>query len=421
MKKHLLATFILVLSIIPALGQINNVNGINGDWDGTLDHVTRNNYLNRNLEKDPNDIVFFYYDFSSTRLSLRHFKYYNPEYKDLIPDYVDIKLPEIFAVEDTTVAVTYLVQNNKGFLVVMIIGDNKSLYPRHYIDDNMDYDFSNDGDPYVFDRNKTKKILLRNKEATFVFEIINPSDQKKVDLSEYYSKATKRNVDLSKINQKDTVVRLTSEKLPAKFFLFELMLFTGRGTAGYSYIQNVNGLPTNYSIDYNPTGFHLGIGYNFKGMEFMIFGSVESINYYTSRKEEYYAPGKYDLSTNKDAWPDSRNTFGLKLGYAFFQDKTVSLKPIVNFAMYNYNSNNQYIISRSTEESYTLVERYYLGVGGDISLKINRASALFFNITYRIDNFVADGFERSINGSQFNSSNDALVFGVGFKYRLIKK
>ncbi|MGB1241076.1 MAG: hypothetical protein ACPG49_01050 [Chitinophagales bacterium] len=402
-----------------------------------LDQIYKQGYPQINNYQSSN-VPFYFYDYESDQLDLRHFRLSNSILRLLLPKKIKVKLPPLKWAKDTTYAVGYMTNGDAkdGSLILMIIGDANTNRPTFFIDRNLDQDFS-DEKPVIFtnENKKYRTITIKDrfdKQKRYDFLLLNPLHQENIP------------VEVKEIPEEDIVVSEEDiaempKELPKnsqnniqafnkKSFYMNVNGFIGTGKLRYQYETPVDYYPyVEYELNYVPKGFGLELGYIYKNIQLNFMGTYESIYYYTSTLNTDYQPyvnGLGELKrpaktlTNIDYVPRKKYSYGLDLGYNFNLGDKTALMPYIHYTTYNYDENVYNADVRKEDQSYPFEERYAFGGGLTFKMMLNSKSMLTYKILYQRVNFDPAGFFHPEQMEDFELEQEQVLIGVGYTLKL---
>lgn len=297
-------------------------------------------------------INFSIYPYQGTLLDLKAFQLQNPLVAAEIPEYVEIAPPENVDLNDAAYGVAYIGiregtdgdwrmddDAQQGWLILMLITDYSTPHPSFYIDNNMNRAFLDDEDPIRFKRkNQHARVLLTNPETEkeFEFYLVAPKELRMMVEAE--------GEDKEKADESNA--RPFS---PRKLWL-GFGLHAGNAMLDYKYSLLTTGYPVTYEVSSTTKGVNLSFHYRWKNLQIGAYGGLEHIFYWssvkTTRLGEPYTVCTPDgcvnvsnirVDINRDRHPRLRFQTGLELSYAIPFGKFLSMGPVFNAAMLNYN------------------------------------------------------------------------------------
>lgn len=399
-----------------------------------LDRIYQQGYPMDN-EYSSQNVVFYFYEYESEDLDLRHFRLSNPMLRLILPKKVKVKLPPMKWAKDTTYAVGYVSNGEAkdGSLVLMIIADADSRLPTFYIDQNLDRDFS-DEKPIVFPNGnkKYRQVAIKDKfdkAKKYDFLLLNPLYQEniRVESHEVPEKEDKEITMVIDELPKDDKNKFNMRTFNENSFYINLNGFIGTGKLKYEYEKPINYYPyVEYELSYIPKGFALEFGYVYKNLQLNFIGTYENLFYYTSTLDtsfQHFIDNKGDLQTPKKTWTNidllSKNKFsyGLDLGYNLNLGEKFALTPFVQYTRYNFEENQYNADIRRQNKVFSLQERYAIGGGITMKMMLSSRSILTYRILYQDINFQPENYlpEESDN---FQLEFEQVLIGIGYTFRL---
>ncbi|MFK7908359.1 MAG: hypothetical protein AB8B69_24730 [Chitinophagales bacterium] len=402
-----------------------------------LDRIYQQGYPQTNNYQSSN-VLFYFYEYESEQLDLRHFRLSNPMLRLILPKKVKVKLPPLKWAKDTTYAVGYMTNGDAkdGSLILMIIGDASTNRPTFFVDRNLDQDFS-DEKPIIFtnDNKKYRNVTIKDrfdKQKRYDFLLLNPLHQDNIPVESKEIPVEDQEVleeDIASIpEQLPENPKYNIKHFNKSSFSLNVNGFIGAGKLRYQYETPVDYYPyVEYELNYVPKGFGLEVGYVYKNIQLNFVGTYENIYYYTSTLNEDYQPyinGEGQLKnpaktlTNIDYVPRKKYSYGLDLGYNFNLGDKTALMPFVQYTNYNYDENFYNADVRKEDQSYPFEERYALGGGLTLKMMLNPKSMLTYKVLYQRVNFDPVGFFQTEQMENFELEQEQVLISVGYTLKL---
>ncbi|MEZ4883264.1 MAG: hypothetical protein R3E32_00915 [Chitinophagales bacterium] len=407
--------------------------------DYALDRIYKQGYPQINDYQSQN-VVFYFYDFQSENLDLRHFRLSNPVLRLLLPKQVKVKLPPLKWAKDTTYAAAYVTNGEAkdGSLILMIVGNSSTNHPTFFIDSNLDHDFS-DEKPIVFanENKKSKAVSIRDrfdKEKKYDFMLLNPAYQEEIKVvSQEVPKDEEELIAADLLEELPQNIKKNNlfniKKFNNKSFYMSLNGFIGTGKLRYQYETPIDYYPfVTYELNYIPKGFALELGYIYKNIQLNFVGTYENMFYYTSTLDESYTPfidaqgvtvfpGK--TLTNIDLLSKNKYSYGLDIGYNINMGEKFALYPFLQYTQYDFEENYYNADIRKEDHFYALNQRYAVGGGITMKMMISPRSLITYRVVYQYINFDPTGFfPASSEVENFELEMEQVLIGIGYSLKL---
>ncbi|MGB0930762.1 MAG: hypothetical protein ACPGVB_08300 [Chitinophagales bacterium] len=400
-----------------------------------LDRIYKQGYPRINDYQSQN-VVFYFYEYESEDLDLRHFRLSNPVLRLLLPKKVKVKLPPLKWAKDTTYAVGYVTNGDakEGSLVLMIVANSATNLPTFYLDSNLDHDFS-DEKPVVFPNGnkKYRSVSIKDKfdkEKRYDFLLLNPLHQENIPVES--KEAPKEEVEeiveqVPEVTQNKTVLDIKA--FNKKAFYINLKGFIGTGKLRYQFEAPLDTFPiVQYEMNYIPKGFGLELGYIYKNFQINVVANYENMYYYTSTLDtsyQHFIDHKGDLQTprktltNIDRLSKNKYSYGLDIGYNLNAGKRFAIAPFLQYTRYNFEKNEYNSDTRKIGKVYNLEERYTIGGGVTLKMMLTSKSLLTYRVVYQKVNFNPEGFfpdESTV--SNYELELEQMLIGIGYTLKL---
>ena len=399
-----------------------------------LDRIYQQGYPRINDYQSQN-VVFYFYEYESENLDLRHFRLSNPLLRLLLPAKVKVKLPPLNWAKDTTYAVGYISNEDAkdGSLVLMIIKDANTSHPTFFVDSDLDRDFT-DEKPIVFPNGnkKSKSVSIRDrfdKAKKYDFLLLNPLHQENIQIEPKEVPNREHEEEVAELPDIKPEAKFDIKEFNKKAFYINVNGFIGSGKLRYEYETPVDYYPfVQYELNYIPKGFGLEIGYIYKNIQLNFVGAYENMFYYTSTLDTSYEPfvnnqgvEKYPglTLTNIDFLSTKKYSYGFDLGYNFNMGSKFALVPLLQYTKYDYEENNYNSDIRKEGEIYPLQKRHSIGGGLLMKMMINPKSLITYKITYQHLNFNPVGFFPAMEEVEnFQLENEQVLIQLGYTLKL---
>ncbi len=419
--------FAIIFSTLSPTLEAQNYPLDNIYWQG---YPLNNDYSSQN-------VVFYFYEYQSENLDLRHFRLSNPQLRLIIPKKVKVKLPPMKWAKDTTYAVAYITNGElkDGSLVLMIIADANSNIPTFFIDQDLDRDFSDEKAVVFPNANKKyRSIAIKDKydkSKKYDFLLLNPMYQENIRI-ESHEVPQKEDKEITMVIDelpKSKQDLLDIREFNKKSFYVNIDGFVGTGKLRYQLETPVDYYPyVEYELNYIPRGFAVEMGYIYKNFQINLVGAYENLYYYTSTldtsfmqfidtKGELKTPKK--TLTNIDRLPNNKYSYGLDFGYNLNLGEKIALTPFVQYTRYNYKENQYNADTRKVNKIFALQERYAIGGGLTLKMMVSPKSLITYRIVYQKLNFNPEGFfPAETEVENFQLELEQVLIGLGYTLKL---
>lgn len=401
----------------------------------TLDRIYQQGYPRINDYQSQN-VVFYFYEYESEDLDLRHYRLSNPILRLLLPKKVKVKLPPLKWAKDTTYAVAYVTNGEAkdGSLVLMIVANSDSNIPTFYIDSNLDRDFS-DEKAIVFPNGnkKYRSVSIKDKydkEKKYDFLLLNPLHQENIPVE---SKEVPKEVEEEIVEEIPEIVVdktvMDIKEFNKKAFYINLKGFIGTGKLRYQFEALLDTFPiVQYEMNYIPKGFGLEMGYIYKNFQINAVVNYENMYYYTSTLDtsyQHFIDSQGDLQTpiktltNIDRLSKNKYSYGLDLAYNLNAGKRFAIAPFLQYTQYSYKENEYNSDTRRIGKTHSLQERYSIGGGITLKMMLTPKSLLTYRAVYQKVNFNPEGFfpdESTVTNYQLEM--EQILIGIGYTLKL---
>lgn len=369
-------------------------------------------YENSRVERDSSkidqerEVPFEFYSLRSDTLDLRPYKENNPKLRAFIQDKYPVKLPDLSAWRDTAMGVCYLTwgQIGEGDVVIFLVGNRNSPSPAYYFDQNLDYDFTNDGGEFHFrkgERRMQVKIVNEGwRKRKYSFWLLAPEEVVKVrermaaQVANNMAKKEKKSVIDE--GEKDDAENGALPSLTGAALRMELGLLGGGSHLGYRYINWRNNMPTTYDAYSTEKGLLAGLEFRSLGFRARAVAGFEHAYYWSSQKltqlgEPYWLCDSEGNCTfienrieerNAEVLPNFRMTISGQVGYAIDLGSSFTVQPILGLAWETYFGRPFVPAHTKPEETFAMPHAIYFQPGGQFDFRINENSALFLRGTY---------------------------------------
>lgn len=390
----------------------------------------------QNHKKTEKEIIFYFYNYQSSDLDLRHFKVFHPKLQDKVPNRLNIIPPIIFdSFSSRVYAVTFInkCENcKKGTLLPILIGEYNTTSPAYYIDSNMDGNFDNDGLPFVFTNNKkSQKFKLESDDGRkYIFWLFNSNYHQKVEDKELIKKTQRDYREIAEINNTNTQ---NLDVLPASHDFsndglnLKIGFFAGSGSLAYEYTNADTNYPTTYDVSFDSKGVEFGLGYTWKNIQLSITSTYEGIYYWTSKRRIQYDDPKeiegvvysgINTEISTDSHPENRLSYGVSLAYNFRLGNYVAVAPYVNYSRFSYpSSDNIYRpYKRGAVITSKLEDRNWTAFGLSLKGNFGLHSEVYVFGNHTILNFNPASYFENIGIRDLEVKYNQLNFGIGYRY-----
>lgn len=380
---------------------------------------TRPIKLNNLDDKDfLEDVPFIFTPYEGPLVRMNQLKASLPQIARMLPDSLEIIPPEKGWLGDLTYGMTYLYdpKTEGGVLLLMLVGDALSPYPKFFVDQNLNNDFSDDGPPYLF-RNKQKKyknFFLRSRGTTQVkidFVLMNPAmHQSVMIIPSYISTPVTAGIadgEVAGRSQEDKpTVGSAGIKTGKRHRLgLQAGLSFGMGKIRYSWPG------TKYRVYYNPRAVSGGGYYQYKHYYLGFWASLESIYYQAS-----FLESGSGFFSNPDFLPANRYTWSGVFGYVIDLAETVHLTPFVHYTTIGF-SDPGYVPRRDFPDArFDVPKRHNFGPGVQMAFDLNGASSVLIRGSWMGVDFTPTGFFEEETNEMPVSSDKQFIMSVGYQH-----
>ncbi|MEZ4774037.1 MAG: hypothetical protein R3D00_12715 [Bacteroidia bacterium] len=404
-------------------------------------------YINRNYrpgQTEREQMVAQYYPFSSTVLDLSKFRERYPAYKNMVPEEVTIRPPDLTGLKDVVYSVSYLEVPGEaeGILLITLVANYFSDEPIHFFDFNLDKNFTNDRNSrYIFPEKTEVQSFTFTKTGNnfrqYTIDILNPEFQVSTDPElEIAQNKQEGEMALPSIDYANLEKSSSKNAIPRKKQLIFLQFKTviGFGGISYSYTLPVTNYPSRYNVEFNSKGIGTELTFAFKQFRLGTTARVENLFYWTSKRytqiQEPYTTCEKDRwgrlvctnydgvmeEINREIKPKNRYSVGLIGEYAFILTRRTDLVPYIEAGFMQY-FNDQFVPNRSYPDvSYTF--DMFQTYGGGLRLKHNVGnngdiviSAGFEKMQFNPKGYF-DGVENLQNGQYQTAFSLGYQFGI---------
>ncbi|MDX2245229.1 MAG: hypothetical protein SF052_00520 [Bacteroidia bacterium] len=340
----LLATFLLISENIFAQDQI----------------FIRRNYQPGHTDRE--QMVAQYYPFNSTLLDLRDFRERYPEYKNVIPEEVTVRPPDLTGMKDVVYSVSYLEVPGEleGILLITLIGNYFNQEAIHFFDFNLDRNFTNDPNGrFIFPKETEVQSFTFTKTGQsfkrYTLEILNPEFQVSTNPDfEMQQLSQQGQMALPEVDYQN--LDKPVKGIPRKKQLLSLKLdgLIGFGGIKYSYIIPATQYPSNYNMEFNTKGLGAEVSIKVKQIRIGVNARIENLFYWSSERytqiQEPYTSCETDWrgrqictyydgimqEINRDLKPKNRYSFNLTGEYVFPVTRKTNLTPYLEAGFMHY-------------------------------------------------------------------------------------
>ncbi len=363
-----------------------------------------------------NDVPFIFREYEDSTLSLAPLKASLPKLAGFFPDSVKIVPPQKGWLVDLVYGMTFIYdeETGGGVLLLMLVGDALTPYPKFFVDRNLNLDFRDDGPPHLFKNanKKYKNFHLRSekeKKVRIDFVLMNPVNHQSVLIIPSYI-STPEDVEggtfISGSNQhKEEVGEVAKDKGVIHTFGINGGIDFGMGKIRYLWPG------TSYRVYYNPRRVVGGIFYQYKQFYIGFSASLESIYYQAS-----FLESGSGFFSNPDFLPSNRHMYSIDFGYHLPLSETVHLMPFIHYSTVGF-SDAQYTPRRDfPEEVFQVLDRSNFGPGMQFTFKISSHAALLFRGRWLGLDFSPSGYFEGITEEEPISTDKQLLLGLSYQY-----
>ncbi|MEZ4829556.1 MAG: hypothetical protein R3C61_25215 [Bacteroidia bacterium] len=306
------------------------------------------------------EIILSIYPLVSNTLDLRNYRQAHPEFKNFIPEEVNITLPDLKGFQDIAWSVSYfdLPGEREGILLITLIGNYYSEQPVHFFDFNLDKDYTNDrNSPYIFPENVKIQPFVFTKAGLsyreFTLEIINPKYQERITLPNS-ANPQDSNPELPDYDFIET------QQIPGGIYTAKTRLYWDmKGKFAYGGISYFFEAPdtrrfTAYFVEFNTKAIGTGVSLYHKKIRLRCAGLLENVFYWGSfgMKQVQGTPvncttswlGKLECSNlngymrefSREILPKNRFMLQFSAGYAIPLFRRADFVPFLGVATLHY-------------------------------------------------------------------------------------
>ncbi|MBE9481907.1 MAG: hypothetical protein IMY69_09455 [Bacteroidetes bacterium] len=332
-------------------------------------------------------------------------------------DVFKITFPNLENTTDTIGILWFLresVYSKLGIVNVMLITLSVDSVYNFYFDYNNNRDFTDDGDPYVFQSyTKQKNIVIEDNRKFYSFTLQNPFIE-----VEDIKRNRARNIII-----RDSIWRATDKKFTANL---TILVSSGSGRPEMSYVPLEAGDTSMICYKahvYSSAAFSLVLELNWFNFTIGINGSIEKEDI-GERFEHIYIYNYYiedyieRIRSSTGHWPDAKFNFGLSLGYNIRLFKVARIMPYFGISSCIYLVDEpflKYKNSNSVRECFK--ERYSIFYGSRVKFLVGEKTAFVLDIYQKNSYFDASSYFGNIDPSTFKMKYNKFYFGAGIQYR----
>ncbi len=309
----------------------------------------------------------------------------NPDRDSFPEEKYRLVLPDMTGMPDTLVLMVGL-EDEQGNSVVntMVIGNMRDRLA-YFVDDNNNYDFTDDGPAIVFNRNeKIKKVVVEAEAGKFEYLMYD------LALHEDYLKT--RGLYLMK-----------RKKQPAKKFPVPLLgnasrlnlmvnFFTGNGDQSFSYVTTTDSLRKEYGAAIDAV-FQLNGSVSYAYRHFNIGASLAIEANQIGRAQEYvYGKEGRTINYNIGKWPRTRFLYGLFAEYDLRLYRNLYLTPTYHIFWYQYLQDDAFggygnELNQQLTHQDIFLKKSGKRYGGKLKLPLSERTLFFVEISYVQNSF----------------------------------
>jgi len=354
---------------------------------------------------------FYPYPFYETAIQLADFQRKNPTLD--LPESIEIVLPNMEGIRDTSLLIGYLTHAtaNKGYLVVLVVGNYDSNEVTFFADTNFDHDYRNDKPPL---------ILVGGAGSESIF--LQPPSEEPLKLSLSVPKR------LSRIDQKLKELDVINRKFKIKVrgLAISVSLGIGTGKLNYDYDDLTIDYPVWYRVNFTERMAQTTLSYDWQRFRIDLNAGLFGYYYYTSYLNKRLTEPRgvrtgVLTERNIDNHPLNRLNLGATVAYKFNISRLGSLNPFFTYGQSIYLADQYFLDSRPNKEvAYNLSPDRFLEYGLQLEFAVANQQAFTASFSRNQLAWEPDNFLEGIALENLAIKHWVWKIGVGYKYAFFR-